>query len=193
MEFPTIENWRKILVPGDEKFGKPEFYEYYKTKYEIAKRFHPEHIAEIGVRWGYSAYAFLCACPVSSYSGFDMISGGHGGVKDDTFDYVKQLLENSFSESLIKLFHIDTRKLDILGTGFDFIHIDGNHTESGAYHDMEISFKSLNSGGVLLVDDFTYIAGVARAVRQFVKDYNSYIKSTEEIESIRGEYIIIKN
>lgn len=192
MEFPTIENWRKILAPGDEKFGNKEFYDYYKIKYEIAARFNPQSICEIGIRYGYSAYAFLAACPAASFTGYDLVGGGHGGVKVDTFEHVCKILSDIVPSWRIKLVHADTRKLESLGGPYDFIHVDGNHTEQGAYHDMEIAFKSLSPGGVILIDDVTYIAGVYRAAVRFAENYKKKIELTETVMSLRGEFIIKK-
>jgi len=54
---------------------------YYKTKWAIARVLQPASILEIGVRYGYSAAAFLNACPGATYLGIDLDSDTFGGVK----------------------------------------------------------------------------------------------------------------
>ena len=59
----------------------PEWVPYYRTKWAIARYLQPARILEIGVRFGYSAQAFLHACPNASYLGIDVDSSTHGGMK----------------------------------------------------------------------------------------------------------------
>lgn len=191
MDFVTIEKWRQdVLAPGDEKFGRPDFYEYYREKFRICLLYEPKSIAEIGVRWGYSAFAFLCASPAASYIGYDLIGGGHGGVKVDTFGRVEKLLSDHFPDSGIILVHADTRTLDSLGGPYDFIHVDGNHSALAAIHDMEIAIKSLVPGGVMLIDDYEYIAGVKVAADRFILNNRQLIEQFYTVPSLRGEMII---
>ncbi len=49
----------------------PEWVDYYRMKWAIAKVLQPESILEVGVRFGYSARAFLEACPDAVYTGID--------------------------------------------------------------------------------------------------------------------------
>jgi len=56
--------------------------DYYLFKYRIAALLQPQTILEIGVRYGYSAAAFLAARPTASYIGLDAETGTDGGVKD---------------------------------------------------------------------------------------------------------------
>ena len=48
---------------------------YYEMKHAIVKRLRPESICEIGVRAGYSLYAFLSAAPAAEYLGIDSYPG----------------------------------------------------------------------------------------------------------------------
>ena len=191
MDFPSIEMWRSIvLAPGEDKFGRRDFYEYYREKFRICKLFGPASIAEIGVRWGYSAFAFLCAEPSASYTGWDLIGGGHGGVAADTFGRVAELLKSNFPDAGIELIHADTRQLESLGGPYDFIHVDGNHSSVAAIGDMELAFKSLSPGGVMLVDDYEYIAGVKIAADRFILNNREKIEQFYTVESLRGEMVI---
>ena len=189
-----------MLYANDEKrYFKDHYYSYYLGKYMIASLFKPAAIAEIGVRWGYSAFAFLCASPGASYTGFDIPEGGSGGVKQNTFPRVRQILISNFAKATVKLVRADTRRMTSLSeddeyrTFFDFVHIDGDHHEEAAYHDMQIGFERLIPGGTMLIDDNVSIAGVTRACLRFLKDRHKEVERAIRLPSLTGELIIIKN
>lgn len=192
MSFPSKQQWPAILAPGDERFAADKFYEYYRVKYGIAAELKPDRIAEIGVRYGYSACAFLSAMPEAAYTGFDKIGGGHGGVAGDTFEFVRPLLSGRFPSAQIDLIHADSQTLDSLGGPYDLIHIDGDHTERGCSHDLRLAFDATAAGGSILVDDYDYIAGVSEAVDKFVDQNAAAISRHYYRRSLRGEYIIEK-
>lgn len=182
-----------VLHPSDSKqFWSQRFYDYYKNKYQIALRCGPKWICEIGVRWGYSASSFLFANPQAEYTGIDILAGTHGGVKGtDTFGFVRDSLKKNFPDAQIHLIHVNSQQLSFMGRTFDFIHIDGDHSVKGAYHDMCLAFDAVEPGGHLLVDDYNYIAGVQKAAEQFLDDYGHLCES-EVIESLRGDLLIKK-
>ncbi len=197
--FPTLDYWRrKIVAPGDESFKEKRFYDYYRTKYEIALEIEPKRICEIGVRFGYSAFALICGAPSAQiFIGVDMLGGGHGGVRENTFPHVHEMLDREFPDVAIFLAHQDTRTLGSLPglylafpPALDFIHVDGDHSEAGCLHDLMLAFLAVLPGGTILVDDYTYIAGVTRAVDKFVVDCAAHIESHYCKKSLRGEYII---
>lgn len=192
-QFPDME-WfaRNVIKEGDNRqYGQKRFYDYYKTKYEIALKYRPSRIAEIGVRLGYSAFAFLWACPwFAVYTGFDIIKGSHGGVEGDNFPFVKKMLGRHFESARINLIHGDTQLLKGLGADYDFIHIDGDHSYKGCMHDLEIAKASLRQGGIILIDDYDYVKTVKKATGDFLIKYDDEIKSSEFYKSIRGECVI---
>lgn len=191
--FPTIENWKaQVIAPGDNQFTANRFYDYYRGKYEICKTVAPARIAEIGVRYGYSAFAFLAACPQAQYTGYDIEAGCYGGVKANTFVYVADLLRHHYPDAQIELIYQDSRGINSIGGPYDFIHVDANHREQACRHDMDLAMAACLPGGVILIDDYTYIAGVARAVDKFVVDKGPAIERHYSRPSLRGEYIIEK-
>jgi len=193
MDFPEYQWWADNIVhAGDEQFRKRHYYDYYFQKYMIANLFEPLVICEIGVRWGYSAYSFLCASPRADYTGYDIVNGGHGGAKTDTFAHVNLMLGQNFPDAGKNMVHADTQMLDRLAGPYDFAHVDGDHTEAGCLHDINLAFEACVSGGIILVDDYSYIAGVKRAVNKFVKTNQKDIRNYHSIASLRGEYLIIK-
>ena len=111
----TYEDYLDSLSPqesGEEFWKSEKVYKLYLTKHETCKRFNPQKIAEIGVRNGYSAYAFLKACPKASYYGFDLSTGKRvaGGVKGiNTYPYVSSMLLRKIPAVDFYLFHADTQ------------------------------------------------------------------------------------
>ena len=193
-DFPRIEWWRKnVLIANDSKrFFKEHYYEYYLGKYMICRMFGPRAIAEIGVRWGYSAFSFLQAAPQASYAGYDLLNGGYGGANIDTYSQVTGMLSRHFPQASIKLSHSDTRRMESLGGPYDFVHIDGNHREEACYHDIEMALEACQAGGVVLIDDYVKVDGVKRAVDNFVKKNAGKIDRYFRQPSLTGEFILIK-
>ncbi len=181
------------MKPGDlPQYFRQDFYDYYRVKFEIALQASPMSICEIGVRYGYSAHAFLSASPNAKFVGYDILAGTHGGVPEDTFEYVYPMLQEHFPDAKVTLCHKDTRALDTLGGPYDFIHIDGNHTEAACRHDILLALKACCKGGTILVDDYNYIAGVTRAADSVWKDMRRCIQSRQVHSSLRGELILVK-
>src|ERR1700730_2815552 len=98
-----------------------EWVPYYRTKWAIARKLQPARILEIGVRYGYSALAFLNACPEASYIGIDVDSELYGGVKG-AIEWARNSTRNYNASFLIT----DSQGLDRLPDGvYDLVHIDG--------------------------------------------------------------------
>jgi len=193
--FIAIDDWQKIVLrEGDSRqFWRPDFYEYYRTKYAIALAARPHNICEIGVRWGYSAFSFLYAAPTARYTGYDIIAGTHGGAKGiDTFPHVAGLLHDNFPAADIRLVHADTRALVSLTGPFDLIHVDGDHSVEGCTHDLQLALAACEPGGTIVVDDYDYIKGVKRAADEFCQQRRGDIAETRAVRSLRGELVITK-
>jgi predicted O-methyltransferase YrrM len=175
-------------------FGQQKFYDYYRHKYEICCQANPKVLLEIGVRWGYSAFAFLSAAPKAHYCGIDMIGGGHGGVRVDTFERVTAMLERHFPEATVELVRSDTRLLTAIPGRrcYDFIHVDGSHRHSACRHDLELAWQAARPEAMIVVDDYDYIDGVRRAVNHFLLAHSGQISRHWHVRSLRGDYIIIK-
>jgi hypothetical protein len=76
-------DFRHTASPGDPlKHLFNDWISHYRLKWAIARALKPQRILEIGVRFGYSAAAFLDACPNAAYLGIDNdseMSGGQAG------------------------------------------------------------------------------------------------------------------
>ena len=183
-----------IIYPGDPTASAKriqQYEKYYRVKFEICKAAEPKRIAEIGVRCGYSAWAFLQAAPEAEYVGFDANNGKHGGQGGQGGSFWKwanQLL----SGDRVTLIEQDTQKIDSLPLkDIDFFHIDGDHSMDGVMHDLDLAYNTLSRYGQILVDDVDYIVPVLLGVRIWTKKMEKKI-ATVYYESLRGEMVIYK-
>jgi hypothetical protein len=69
------------------------------------------------------------------------------------------------------------------------IHIDGDHTEHGAYTDINNFWNALNIGGHMLIDDSIYHPEVRRAIQRFLTLVN---EPNYESRNLRGTWLIQK-
>ena len=183
------EKIKDILHPNDPSAaGFLSWYpDYYEIKQDIVKSCNPQIICEIGVRAGYSACAFMDACPDAFYFGFDADMGTHGGELGFT-DWARKLLAGRPAKIWCPF---DSQKVSKLPVRADFYHIDGDHTTMGCYHDMHIIFDDMLSGSYILVDDYDFLAEVRQAVDMFIEDYGQGF-TWDYIKSQRGEILIKK-
>jgi len=182
-----------IICPDDRTASNKrilEYMDYYPIKSMIAYLCQPQKIAEIGVRCGYSAWAFLQACPAATYAGFDAENGTHGGKGGETGKYgewAKKLIGDRGTYAVL-----DTQTVDILpGAPYDFVHVDGDHTTKGTIHDVDVALRSVNIGGYVLVDDYDFIPEVREGVNSFFGFCQDLIDAIY-FKSLRGEYLFRK-
>lgn len=183
----------EVMCPDDVTLTQERFDLYqklYSEKYNIVNGLKINSILEIGVRAGYSAYTFLQAFPDAKYIGLDPHNGTHGGKGGDNYVYekwAKYILEGYNFE----LHRIDTQtETDLSRFGkFDFIHVDGDHTPEGVYHDLDLCFKILTEGGSILIDDYTYINDVKIGVDKWIRKNIDRVE-WEFIDTVRGDIMI---
>lgn len=163
----------------------------YQQKYEIMSGLKGvKKILEIGVRAGYSAYTFMQAFPDAAYIGLDANNGTHGGQGGNDgryMEWAKKIL-SPYNACVIEC---DTQKLHIPFCAFDFIHVDGDHTPEGVYHDLELVYPSLakTENAAILVDDYTYLDTVKEGVDLWLGRNCNRVQH-EFIDTIRGDVLI---
>jgi predicted O-methyltransferase YrrM len=65
----------------------------------------------------------------------------------------------AFADRLTKInaFSADAvAELGITAARFDFIHVDGSHRRLDTYRDCTLAWPLLNSGGIMLMDDYEF-------------------------------------
>ena len=161
-------------------------------------------IAEIGVRAGYSALAFLYNRKQLTYFGFDANNGTHGGQggEDGRFmAHARAMLAQQQAQVALQfgienvckpvIIELDTQKVDDLGIHFvDFFHVDGDHSSNGLQHDLDLAWSAIHERGWIVVDDIDYIDSVREGVELWLKNHPEAFGVS--FPSLRGEMIVSK-
>lgn len=181
--------WKQLTAlwwPGEKELlpTNPKVESCYRHKYLVAELIKPKRICEIGVRAGYSAFAFLSACPKAEFIGLDNNSNRHGGVEGVFVTHAPKVLEK-FNTKLIVF---DSQKAkNLYGKPYDFIHVDGDHSYDGCLHDLNISHKTCEW---ILVDDYDLIPKVRAATDVFISYHPEYTVEYIPEQYGRGSMLI---
>lgn len=195
MNIITYEKWlQNVAAPDDKKCLNTGIYQCYNDKAGIVQRVIPtaKIIAEIGVRAGYSAHAFLSVLKDARvYIGYDLFESytGWGRGKEN----VEMLLQRDFPDVFSCFVQANTRHFKFIGLkNVDLFNIDGDHTTIGCYQDMKLAWPTIRSGGVMLVDDYDFLKDVKAGVDKFIAEMKIEILSVEHVSSYRGDMILVK-
>jgi len=183
-----------IICPRDAQNLKrlPRMQAIYDALWKVADRHCPATVFEIGVRAGYSAYTFIVGGgSVCEYTGCDVDDRKRYG--GPWLDWAEKLLRDLYESHGVQweLLLRDSQQMTLLPGTFDLIHVDGDHTYEGCMHDMELCWPAVNPGGVMVVDDATYLPGPVRAVH----DFSAKVKDAERIyleQSPTGSMVYVK-
>jgi hypothetical protein len=190
MTFPTFDAWRETLHPEDVSpwdFCTQEFYGEYRTKYAIAKLVKPKRILEVGVRFGYSAYAFLSAGDVDVYVGLDFDEPSWGSYTGVPREWAQERLCAAFPTVAIMTYKLNTQTDDFWfdTRRFELVHVDADHSYHGALNDMRKFWPFTER--VMVVDDFVEVKD---AVKTFIATQSdAYLLS---VNSLRSSALIIR-
>lgn len=161
------------------------------TKYEIAFELKPRRIVEIGVRAGYSAWSMIQGAEPESYFGIDLYGDNDAAsLWMPAFYRTAHKLLSGLKTPFVIIRH-DSHRLAGVPTS-DFYHVDGDHSEDGAYMDLMLCWRSLPDEGYILCDDYDFMSDVRRAVDRFCDERHTLL-TTRYIKSYRGEFLIRKN
>lgn len=159
---------------------------------ELATELKPRSILEIGVRLGYSAISFLHGSDANLYVGLDCEKyiGNSQSSASQNLEYYRKSSGRVFDFELITVDTQSIADVSVLGgRTFDLVHVDGDHTERGAYKDLVHFWDVVNVGGHMLVDDSTFIKAVRRAVDRFLLLVS---EPNWEVSTFRGTWVISK-
>jgi 2-polyprenyl-3-methyl-5-hydroxy-6-metoxy-1,4-benzoquinol methylase/predicted O-methyltransferase YrrM len=160
-----------------------EWVDYYRLKWAIAKVIQPRSIFEIGVRYGYSAQAFLAAAPEACYVGIDLDSNEYGG-EIGAIDWARKALDQYDADIQLG----DSQKMSAFpGDRYDLIHVDGQQDGDSTYLDL---VKALKQGRYILVDGYFWSSENYQGCNAFLKDNKELIEYYFVIPGYAGELLI---
>ena len=111
-------------------------------------------------------------------------------INEDTYNIFINNTEHNKKNIIIKRgFSVDI--LPSLYKIYDFIYIDGDHSENAVWNDAIFSFEKLVIGGILIFDDYLWNVGEKspkNAIDKFMIEYKNYI----EIVCINNQVIVKK-
>lgn len=136
---------------------------YYLRYHELGEQFKPRVIGEIGVRFGYSSWCLAHGAGAQRVYGWDNQSYEPGCLA---------VASRNLAAYSPVLSACDSQQTDALSCPepIDLFHVDGDHTEAGALHDLILASRLVRPGGVVLVDDTDHCPGVKVAVEGFCRD-----------------------
>jgi hypothetical protein len=189
LEYKGMYNWT-----NDAPHGSREIFvkviEYFNKNYEKENEDEPIKVLEIGTYTGISLINIVKLIPNSIGYGVDTWSSYNENILLSNIDNLQ--IESSFYKN-IKTEGMRGRVFGIKGDSsivlmdmvvknnmHDFIYVDGSHLMLDCYLDLILSWKILNKGGILAIDDYTYnidngdnLVSPFEGVNHFLKKYES--------------------
>jgi len=149
-------------------------------KYEINRR-----ICEIGVRYGHHLESLKSARPdllvgIDHYNVTEDPAQQDTGMPQSKLDEIyRDVVTRFFSIPEIKILRMtsDYAALIFPICSLDYVYVDADHSEKGAYQDIELWYKKVRQGGILAGHDYIDVKstagtefGVITAVQRFLKE-----------------------
>ncbi|RWU17785.1 methyltransferase [Pseudomonas alkylphenolica] len=191
MSFHSVSNYdfRAQANPADPlRHLFDEWVDYYKVKWAIAKAINPKRILEVGVRYGYSARAFLEACPDAQFVGLDADIDTFGGSKGALAWAGENLRASGFNADLHS---VNTQSLKAFPGGYyDLIHIDGQQDGNGTYRDLDLA---VTQSRYILVDGYQWSRENFYSVNEWLWLNKAAVHSVLIIPGYAGELLIRTN
>lgn len=176
----TLEELFADLVFRADADTVPALYQdnYYPVYEALARYLAPRSILEIGTRFGYSLVPLTRGALAAGARRLQVLS-----IDMESYDNAfpcgsQEVARRNFEACIGPLCAQSEVEVDfVVGDShavrlppewrFDLVHVDGDHSEEGAYRDIVDAFALLRPGGVMLVDDLdqpAVWAGYRRAV-----------------------------
>jgi 2-polyprenyl-3-methyl-5-hydroxy-6-metoxy-1,4-benzoquinol methylase len=180
----TDFDFRPYANPGDPLISLfQEWIPYYRLKFAIAKVLQPKAILEIGVRFGYSANAFLQAAPAAEFLGVDLDCDRFGG-QQGALDWARKITSEFKAEFLVA----DTQAMDRFPGGiYDLIHVDGQQDGGGTFHDLR---RAVEQTRWILLDGYFWTQDNFLNANDFLVKYKDVIRYSIAIPGYAGELLI---
>lgn len=170
-KYTIPEDMFKSLAYKADAETVPALYQhnYYHWYYLIAKYFRPNSLLEIGTRFGYSLIAMCQGSPGMRVKSIDLESYEQK-FSLTSQEVAKANLAACATVSEVEFIVGDSHKVEVIEY-YDMVHIDGDHSEEGAYEDIIKYYNKLKFLGIILVDDLDDV-NVYAAYRKALRKLN---------------------
>jgi hypothetical protein len=197
LEYKGMYNWTNDLPFGHKKYFL-EAIQYFNNNYTKVQNGEQIKILEVGTYAGISLINIVKLIPNSIGYGLDKWSNYIEGDINKNVEMLNNIdeleVENSFYKNIAveglqeRIHGIKGDSYEVLfqimkeGKMFDFIYIDGSHLSFDCYSDLMISWRLLERGGILAIDDYLYnsegavINSPFEGVNHFLKKHCHEIK-----------------
>ena len=197
LEYKGMYNWTNDLPFGHKKFFL-ETIDYFNNNYPKVKNGETIKVLEVGTYAGISLINIVKLIPKSIGYGLDKWSNYIEGNLLNSVEILNNIDELKVESSFYKNVAVEGLKDRIHGIKgdsyevliemmkenkrFDFIYVDGSHKAFDCYSDLMISWRLLERGGILAIDDYLYnsedvvINSPFEGVNHFLKKHDKEIK-----------------
>ena len=152
----------RIFAPGDgfkDDYVNNEYAAGYSLYSEICAGLRPTSIFEVGVRYGYSAWAMLrCCYPGTIYHGVDI----------NSVEQASMMLHDEYPQHHLRLARADSATMTHLSRTYDLAHVDGNHAHEATLHDIGLCWGRAK---YILIDDVTAFCTTNSAVNEWLEKH----------------------
>jgi hypothetical protein len=171
LEYKGMYNWTNDLPFGNKKYFL-DVIEYFNNNYSKVKNGETINVLEVGSYAGISLIKLVSLIPNSFGIGIDKWEKYIEGNKNQIIEILYNIDELGIEASFYKNVEISGLKDRIQGIKgdsfellmemvkesktFDFIYVDGSHKLLDCYSDIILTWKLLNQGGILAIDDYLY-------------------------------------
>ncbi len=171
LEYKGMYNWTNDLPFGHKKYFL-ELIDYFNNNYIKVKSGEQVKVLEVGTYTGISLINIVKLIPNSIGYGLDKWTNYIEGNNNNNVEMLNNIdemnVESSFYKNISveglsdRISGIKGDSYEVLfemmkeGKMFDFIYIDGSHLSFDCYSDLMISWRLLEKGGILAIDDYLY-------------------------------------
>lgn len=164
---------KELLGDLIQEKDKDKYFGCYLWHYFLSNHLNLKKIGEIGVRFGYALKAFILGSLSTNHKEHLYIYGWDNACNEEgSVDLVNNYFKDKYPNIYINVNLLDTQTVsDLEIKDLDLFHVDGDHTEAGSYHDLNLAWKAIHENGHILVDDMA-IPETARGVHRFIWENN---------------------
>jgi hypothetical protein len=198
LEYKGMYNWTNNLPFGHKKYFL-EVIDYFNNTYVKVRNGKTIKVLEVGTYAGISLINIVKLIPNSIGFGIDKWSNYIENCNNNnTVEMLNNIDELKVEASFYKNIEVEGLKERIHGIKadsyevlfemmkenkmFDFIYVDGSHLSFDCYSDLMISWRLLEKGGILAIDDYLYntqgavVDSPFEGINHFLKKHDKEIK-----------------